>query len=314
MGGDAHLLEAYRQRILEQPTAGPIIHGAGPILDGTPPVFADFSLPLNSDSPIEAILDGLGSLDVDFFKVYSLLDSASLHRIAQYADAHAIPFAGHLSEHVDPHWSIEWGQASIEHLNRLEELWPTKKEQLASLVDLMRSKGTFLCPTTVIYQKKAVMNDSLSIWRMEDNGFIPPLLLSEWQQSRDGRLERYPESADWERLEERFDEQRDLINYLHQAGVPILAGSDFAGMPFVYPGYGLHEELALLVEAGLSPLEALQSATIQPARFFGLSDRYGLVKEGYQADLLLLQANPLENIRHSLSIVEVVRAGKLVQK
>ena len=106
---------------------------------------------------------------------------------------------------------------------------------------------------------------------------------------------------------------RELTGELWRAGVPILAGSDTPN-PLVFPGSSLHEELELLVEAGLTPLAALQAATIQPARFLGRLDSQGTVETGKVADLVLLDANPLDDIRNTQKIAAVVLAGAYLDR
>ena len=96
---------------------------------------------------------------------------------------------------------------------------------------------------------------------------------------------------------------------MHNAGVPIMAGSDFSDWAMV-PGIDLHNELALLVEAGFSPLEALQAATVSPAKFLGKTETFGTIQAGRTADLVLLDENPLEDISHTRKINAVVLGGK----
>ena len=105
----------------------------------------------------------------------------------------------------------------------------------------------------------------------------------------------------------------DLVGRLHRAGVPILAGSDSPN-PFVYPGFSLHDELGLLVRSGLSPAEALRTATINPATFLGVTDSLGTVARGKVADLVLLDANPLEDIANTRRIRAVIQGGRLLDR
>ena len=101
---------------------------------------------------------------------------------------------------------------------------------------------------------------------------------------------------------------------MHELGVLILAGTD-AGSVLVYPGFALHEELRLLVEdAGLTPLEALWSATVGPARFAGLQETLGSVTPGRIADLVLLSANPLDNIRNTRRVSAVIQGGRVFSR
>ena len=105
----------------------------------------------------------------------------------------------------------------------------------------------------------------------------------------------------------------DLVGRLHAAGVPIAAGTD-TPIRLSVPGESLHRELELLVESGLSPREALAAATIEPAKFLGLESEMGTVAPGMKADLVLLSGNPLENIRNTRTIVEVIAGGRILSR
>jgi imidazolonepropionase-like amidohydrolase len=108
-------------------------------------------------------------------------------------------------------------------------------------------------------------------------------------------------------VERFFARLRALVPRMKAQGVVLLAGTDYRQEP----GATLHEELELLVKSGLTPAEALAAATIEPARFLGLADKLGSVRPGLEADLVLLQGNPLADIRNSRRIVAVIRAGRL---
>jgi imidazolonepropionase-like amidohydrolase len=105
----------------------------------------------------------------------------------------------------------------------------------------------------------------------------------------------------------------DLVGRLNRAGVPMLAGSDCPN-PYVYPGFSLHDELGLLVHAGLTPAEALRTATINPARFLGLTDSLGVVATGKVADLVLLDGNPLADIANTKRIRAVIQGGRVMNR
>jgi imidazolonepropionase-like amidohydrolase len=107
-----------------------------------------------------------------------------------------------------------------------------------------------------------------------------------------------------------FDESKRLVGLMYRAGVPVLAGTDSMN-PQCFPGFGLHDELALLVDAGLSPLAALQAATRNAADFMGQLEHRGTIEVGKTADLVLLDKDPLTDINNTRSIQAVVLSGKL---
>ena len=104
-----------------------------------------------------------------------------------------------------------------------------------------------------------------------------------------------------------------MIPALRDAGIPLLAGTD-TGFPFILPGFGLHEELKYLVAAGLSPLEAIKTATINPATFLGKAGKSGSVEKGKLADLIILNADPTQNIQNLHFIEAVIMNGKLYDR
>jgi imidazolonepropionase-like amidohydrolase len=103
------------------------------------------------------------------------------------------------------------------------------------------------------------------------------------------------------------------VGQAHAAGVKILAGTD-AGDSYVFPGFGIHDELVEFVRAGLTPAEAIRSATIDAAVFAGMEEEYGSIESGKAGDLLLLDANPLEDVRHTQRIVGLFLAGKYLDR
>ena len=124
-------------------------------------------------------------------------------------------------------------------------------------------------------------------------------------------MENTAEDFDLARLV--YKKQVELVGMMHQAGVPFLAGSDVQN-PYCFPGFSLHDELALLVNAGFTPIEALQAATRNPARFLGKEKELGTVEKGKIADLMLLEANPLEDIRNTTKVNSVVVNGRLLDR
>jgi imidazolonepropionase-like amidohydrolase len=138
-------------------------------------------------------------------------------------------------------------------------------------------------------------------------------LLRADEQARWERILAGPVAQDQAREQLRLDVARRIVSAMHRAGVSIVAGTD-SPMPNVYPGFSLHEELALLVESGLSPHEALRSATLTSAEFLGIAADGGSVVVGKRADLVLLDADPIKDIRNTRRINAVVFDGRLLQR
>ena len=281
MGGDLNIMKSFKT---ESKNFKPDIYGAGPMIDGNPPVYFDFSLPVDDNINMTAVLDSIKNNGADFFKTYSLIKEKQLKDISIYCKKNSFQFEGHLSEYIEPEISISLGQKSIEHLNRLDNIWDSSKKRLDSIANMMIANHTFLCPTLITYQLKTKVRDT-SIINSAYAKYISASLMKEWQTIWKKRLARHTELSDWDELNKTFQSQMQLVNHMKNMGVLILAGSDFAGMPYVYPGISLHHELELLVEAGLSNYEALKTATINPAIFMAKQNYYGSLSQNYAKEV-----------------------------
>ncbi|HRG33096.1 MAG: amidohydrolase family protein [Saprospiraceae bacterium] len=309
MGGDLKIMSAFKSLKNVNKLN---IYGAGPMIDGNPPVYSDFSLPVDNSSDITKLLDSLKNNGSDFFKTYSLLKEAQLKEISAYCRKNDFHFAGHLSEYINPETSISLGQKSIEHLNGLYEIWNESRSRFDSLTDLMLKHHTYICPTIITYQLKTRLRDS-TIVNKEYSKYISTSLVKEWKITWGKRVERHKKLEDWDALDKTYLSQLKLISRLHEKGVMLLAGSDFAGMPYVYPGISLHQELKLLTKAGLSNYETLKTATINPAIFMNKQNIYGSVEVEKYADLLILEKNPFDNIENLKTTTFVIVKGKIIK-
>jgi imidazolonepropionase-like amidohydrolase len=140
---------------------------------------------------------------------------------------------------------------------------------------------------------------------------VPATMRARWQPG--GHLQAGHSAREFEDRKRVFEKELELTGRLVGAAVPLLAGTD-SPAPNAVPGFSLHDELELLVRAGLSPLQALQAATIQPARFLGIQSSSGTVERGKRADLVLLDANPLVDIRNTRRIAAVILNGTLLAR
>jgi imidazolonepropionase-like amidohydrolase len=114
--------------------------------------------------------------------------------------------------------------------------------------------------------------------------------------------------------QEYFARNLRMVGAMHRAGVPFMAGTDTAPGVYIIPGFSLHDEIANFVEAGFTPMEALQTATSNPAKFFGVEGSFGSIEPGKAADLVLLSANPLDDSRNTQKISCVIANGRLFDR
>jgi imidazolonepropionase-like amidohydrolase len=346
MGGDLDALESWRREIESGQIPGPLIVAGGPMLlpmrrADAPPAPADPAV-LRIGSPDEArsAVDSLQKRGADFIKVIQLPREEYL-AVAAEAKLDGIPFVGHIPTRINAIEASNAGQKSIEHIVysslafdcsakeddlRKKGLGATARgdeqavadatdeanrtfspEKAATLWSIFRRNGTWVTPTLFTIRVNA--------HRLEDSpndpqlAYIPSALRKEWQPSQSPTQDDRDTAAWWER---QFENDRKLTGEMHRAGVRLLAGSDALDR-YVFVGTSLHEELKLLVEAGLTPLEALQAATRNPSDFLGRKDT-GIIAAGKRADLVLLEANPLENIANTQKISSVILAGKYLSR
>jgi len=140
--------------------------------------------------------------------------------------------------------------------------------------------------------------------------YVPRFFSATWNPKNDFRFKMLT-AQDWALRKEVYAQQRKIVTLLHEAGVSFLAGTDLSN-PYIFPGFSLHEELRNLVSLGFTPLEALQSATRNPARYLAATDSLGAVAAGQLADLVVLDANPLRDIANTEKVHAVVLNGRLV--
>jgi imidazolonepropionase-like amidohydrolase len=292
MGGDVAKLAESRRRIVAGDLAGPRLLFAGPMLKG-PPAEADSDVwVIHSPEEASRAVNSLAKLHVDFIKVHDGLARDSFLAIAHTAKARGLPFVGHVPASMTPMEVSDLGQKSIEHLEFLPKA-------CLALFD----------PESRAYHRVPPGCDPESLdgllHRFVQNGtWLDPTIQSF----------RYFAPAQWDAIFAGFREVAKQIRQNHNS---ILAGTDWSSFleeKGALPGGSLHEELTLFVEAGFTPLEVLRSATLNPVVFFGLSESLGTIERGKIANLVLLEANPLEDMRNTRRIVAVFSEGKLLDR
>lgn len=291
-------------------TSGPAprIVAAGLVVDGPEPVDPDISLAVGTPEEARRAVDSLAAAGVDFIKVYTLLPHDAYLAVLERAKQLGLPVAGHVPVEVTPEEAARAGQRSVEHLRDEIEPFCIGGDSAAcdSLLDLFRERGVWQTPTLVVLRAKTTpqpdtLGDDARL------GLVAPVMRDLWMKMLADKRSR---PGYWRGKQERFRGERALVRRMRDRGVALLAGSD-AGAYFTYPGSGLHDELELLVESGLTPAEALRSATLEPARYLGAADSLGSVAPGRVADLVLLDGDPLADVGNTRRIQAVIQAGRL---
>jgi imidazolonepropionase-like amidohydrolase len=279
-------IRRLRAEIAAGIVVGPRIVASGPMLDGPQPYWPG-AIACGTAAQARQAVERLARDGVDFVKIYSWLPRDAFFAIAAEARRAGLPVAGHVPNSVTAAEASAAGQKSIEHLFGVS----ADPALLAALI----KNGTAVTPTLVVHRSAASGAELAA---------IPPSLRQFWlSPARD----RSADAAAARRREMR------IVADMHKAGVLILAGSDTPN-PYVMPGASLHRELELLVDAGLTPMQALQAATIRAADFLGMADRLGSIAQGNLADLVLLERDPLARIGNTRSIETVVLNGRLIER
>lgn len=348
MGGYLESLNPLRKEIAEGKRLGPRIVTPGPYLDGSPPSFEPSLVVTNSVEASEDVHQ-LVALGVDFIKVQSILGREPYFAIAQAAQREHITFVGHVPDRVTAAEAAIAGQHSIEHLTNVlrgcsrdetklmrEQLYiPLQQEtaeqsharivqwqrqllatysqqKAAALIAKFKGKDVWQTPTLILLKNDAFPTLEDSALSDDREKYIPSRTLANWKKARTEQM-RALSPQDSELHARLLRKSMNIVAEMQKAGVKILAGTD-APAPYVFPGFALHDELQLLVEAGLTPLEALQAATKSPAEFLHTAKDSGTVEKGKYSDLLLLDANPLDDIRNTRKIRAVILQGKLLDR
>jgi imidazolonepropionase-like amidohydrolase len=328
------LVAAIRLAVADGSLAGPRFVANGAIVDGPRPA-QQGAVPIRSAADARRIVDSLVAGGAEFIKVYNLLPRETYLAVVEAAKAHRIPVVGHVPFEMRAEEVAAAGQRSIEHFDGLDfacsvrgealraaflarpsrEAWHATTDSLTSTWSAERCAPaiaafarhrTWQVPTLAVAWGDAAADSLLA-----DTGatrLVTPRALEAWRGIAGEATDGYRRLA-----RARFDNAVATVRLVHAAGLPLLAGTD-VGNPYVVAGWSLHRELELLVEAGLTPLAALQTATLNPARFLEATDSLGSVAEGKLADLVLLDANPLVDIRATRRIRAVVKNGRLYDR
>ncbi|HTZ57913.1 MAG TPA: amidohydrolase family protein [Acidobacteriaceae bacterium] len=320
------VLEA-RDRINAHGLLGPRMVVSGPMLDGPKSTYKAV-IPIATSEDGRKAVDLLKSRGTDFVKVQSGVPRDAYFAIAAEAKLVGIPFEGHVPDAIRASEAVAAGQLTFEHLIGIfeasspdEDKYLTGKKTVgmflatydpareAKLIQLLAKNHVWQCPT-LYWERGQWLVDAIDYTRDPDLAYAGhSWVVQQWPKSQASILKTL--DTDPLPVREKFVEHElDIVRKLHAAHVPFLAGTDTPAGVDVIPGISLHLELQRFVAAGFTPLEALQTATLNPADFYNRRADFGTVQIGRIADLVLLRANPLENIANTRSIAGVIADGR----
>jgi imidazolonepropionase-like amidohydrolase len=336
MGGDVPVLLAWRKQLAEGEIIGPRTIISGPMLDGYLPDGKSLrfpsSIPVTTPASAVAAVDSLKAQGVDFIKVQSELSDDAYHAAATEAHKQGLPFVGHVPDRVRLEETIAAGQKSIEHLMGIFEACSGQEDKFISgkgdlklmlsshdeqkcnaLIVLLAKSQTWQVPT-LVWQRGGTFLDQRDLKHQPLDKYVPPYWREvTWRRFTDEMMPDLLKDPLALRRE-YFARNLQMVGAMHRAGVPFMAGTDTAPGVYIMPGFSLHDELANFVEAGFTPMEALQVATSNPAKFLEAESSFGSIVPGKTADLVLLNANPLEDIRNTQKITAVIANGRFFDR
>ena len=353
-GGEFDFVNKFKQEAISNPKtksrvkiAGPLIDGKFNVYDGSNTYFPKLSIQNIDNKQLERNVRLLIEKKVDFLKAYEMLSPTQFKILSNLAKENNLKLTGHVPLSMSVIEASNFGLNSMEHLRNIELSMTEMSEELFEerkdlLVNKSSIKGSEL--RTLIHSKQRMKSindlDSIKINNVidalikNDVWQIPTLILYKNFANKTYKNSDYlpflnllPEERkkEWINKINAIDDvinkdvidytvwSKKMVNYMHDKGISFMAGTD-TPIGFLIPGLSLHQEIQELHESGLSELEAIQTATINPAKYFNLENSLGRIKTGFIADLIILDKNPLENISNTKSIHAVIKEGNLMNR
>ena len=351
-GGNFKFLDSIKALSKENPKTFPRVKISGPLIDGKFNVYngerlPDLSVKTRNVQETEIVVNDLVEKGVDFLKAYEMLSPEQFEVVMKIAKKNGLNVTGHIPLSMDIETASNLGLNSLEHIKNLE-LWATSNKsklleerrqmlknknnlsglnlrgmihnaqknyainnldenQTKKIYKILAKNNTWQIPTISIY-KVPIYKIFRSKYWIQNLKHLPKKTAENWKKritfSNDEINPNQKDFSDW---------VQKTTKEMHEYGIKFMAGTD-TPLGFLIPGFSLHVELELLVESGLSELEAIKTATINPSKYFKMQDYLGLIKKNYIADLVLLNSNPLEDIKSTRQISAVIKDGKIFEK
>ena len=348
-GGPFDFVNRYKQNSLENPKTKARLKIAGPLLDGKFNVYdgSDHTHPVLSiknvdDNELRKNVEMLIENKVDFLKAYEMLSPSQFKLLTELAKKNNLKLTGHVPLSINVEIASSSGLNSIEHFRNIElsmtkmtnDLLKERKEilknksalrgaslrsllhnrqrmrsiynldssKIKNVVDILAKNDTWQIPTLKLYKNFASKSYKSKQYDSYLN-LLPKNIGENWRKT----ISQLEDNEDKERMD--FTKwQSSMVKYMHKKGITFMAGTD-TPIGFLVPGLSLHQEIEELTNSGLTNLEALKAATINPSKYFNLQDSLGRIKPNYIADLIILNQNPLIDIKNTRKISAVIKDG-----
>jgi hypothetical protein len=274
---------------------------------------------LSSIDAVEKVVNNHKEKGYDYLKIADNLPKNIYLKLLELAQKEKIEIVGHGQRELPLEYSLRI--KSIAHIEEFMNVF--NEEQRSSIVFLnkaakeIKTSGIYVSPTLGIFEmisRYADKNKSTTLAKDKNIKYLPKHYSDYWKSDKVNyrTKEWFTSEESLVRLEKELEWQKEFTLLLHNQGVPLMAGSDTYGL--FLPGFSLHHELELINSSGLSTYETLKTATVNPARYLNTIAQSGTINEGKLADMVLLDKNPLEDIRHTKTISGVVIKGKWLDR
>jgi imidazolonepropionase-like amidohydrolase len=250
-------------------------------------------------------------------KIYSSVKLEEVKAVADEAHRLGMTVTGHVPEGLNAYQVIEAGQDQINHIPYIADIMHAPVPQNASpmernkaIADIDINSPEAQKAIAFLKAHNTVVDDTVALFELFTATTAKPVVSFEPGVAKiapelaEQLTDVQPPSERSELVQQMFEKNLAIIGALHRAGITLVAGTDQA-----VPGYSLHREMELYVEAGFTPMEAIQAATIVPARVMGIDKEVGTVETGKRADIIILNGNPLEDIHNSRNVEYVISNG-----
>ncbi len=289
-GTEQHL--AWRTALAAGTILGPTMFTTGPVLDGSPPIWPGSTI-VDSADVARTVVKQQKEAGYDFIKVYTRLPLDAYNAIVTEATAQQIPVVGHVPTSVGLDAALESGQRSIEHLDGYLPVGGVPRVGTSEVNETV-SAGAWNCPTLVLMDRFSRLDDPAQLESLPGLAYVDAETREKWNPANDFRLQSWTPKT-FARARAQTITASNLVADLSRAGAHLILGTD-TGNPYVIPGFAAHDELQLFVAAGLTPWQALRTATAAAAEFVERPGDFGVITPGARADLLVVDRDPLLDV------------------